>query len=161
MTAGGPAAGIAASLSAIGCLLPWLTVDLGAIGDSISIAPNGAPEIRMPGMEEMFSSMMSSMNLSGSVTVRGIDGWVGIVALLASIAVAVLTFVEPLGALPWRRRSVLLANVGCSLAAAGLVLYALSDVGGAVSIEYGLAIAVLGAGAAAVLAIRRLRPTVH
>ncbi len=119
-------------------------------------ALKGSPEA-FPGVGELFGGMMGSMTLSGSAIVDGIDGWVGVVALLASIAVAVLTFAEPSGALPWQRRSVLMASVGFSLAAAGLVLYALSSVGGPISICYGLVFATPSAVIAAVLAFRRLQ----
>ena len=120
-------------------------------------ALKGVTKSDMPSMGEMLSGMMNSMNLSGSITVLGIDGWVGIVALLSSIAAAALTFAEPSGALPWQRRSVLMAIVGFSLAAAGLVLYTLSNLGGPMSIEYGLAFAAVGTVGAAVLAFRRLQ----
>ena len=153
---GAPAAGIAASLAALSCLFPWYTVDLCAIRDAMGSALKSSPKA-FPGMGEVFNGMMNSMPLSGSAIVNGIDGWVGIVALLASIAVAVLTFAEPSGALPWQRRSVLMASVGFSLAAAGLVLYSWSSLGGPISICYGLVFAALSAVGAAVLAFRRLQ----
>ena len=153
---GARAAGIVASLAAISCLLPWFVIDLAAVGDAMRPALKGATEAGPPGMGEMFRGMMSSMNLSGSVTANGIDGWLGIGALLASIAVAVLTFAEPSGALPWQQHSVLMANVVLSFAAGSLVVYALSNLGGPLSIEYGLVFAALSTVGAAVFAFRRL-----
>ena len=154
---GALAAGIAALLAAISCLLPWCTVDLSGLGGGMAKALEDATEATAPDMGELLSSMMSSMTLSGSATVNGINGWIGIATLVASIAVAVLAFGEPAGVLPFRRRSVLMANVGFSWIAAGLVIYGLSRLGGPLSVEHGLVLAAFGTVGAAVFTFHRFR----
>ena len=108
-------------------------------------------------MSEVFGGMLSGLSLPGSETFSGIDGWIGIATLIVSIVVAVLTFAERSGVLPYPRRPVLMANVGLSLAAVALVLFGLSRLGGMVSVEYGLVFAALSVVGAAVLAFRRSR----
>ena len=77
-------AGVASLGAAICCLLPWYTVSMKSFGHALGESFRGSGGAGLPGMGESLGNMFRNMNISGTMTVDGVDNWWGVVAMIAS-----------------------------------------------------------------------------
>ena len=145
-------AGLAALVLAGTSLLPWYRVDLSHLGSAL---PTDAGFGR--DLTQALGGMMQALQGSGVATSKGIDNTVGVVALVAALLCAALTFAENAGALRWDKGSQLLACALTASVGGGASVYALTKLGGPVDIHAGLALAVLASSVAVLLAFWRMQ----
>lgn len=154
-------AAIVAGIGALACFLPWYRVDLGSLGSALDAslrnAMGGAQGGGLQGFGNAMNSTFGSLGVTGTVTATGVDGWAGIVALLALGAVAVLHLLESSQGAADARSNLLVGSVALGVLGSGCALYGLSQLGGPVGIHVGLVATLLGAIGATVLSVKRLQ----
>ena len=148
---GAGAVAIAAIATAVATVLPWFQVDFSKMGGSF---PFGA------GLNEagtMLGNLMGQMAGAPVMTVKAIEGWLGKVILVAALVTAVMALVETTAAQAVSQAKLMLGSFLAGLTCLGLTIFACTDLGGPIGIQFGLVVAVLASIALSVLTYRRLQ----
>jgi hypothetical protein len=154
-------AAIVAGIGALACFLPWYRVNLGAMGSaldaSFASAFGGNAQGGFEGLGKSMSGMLSGLGVSGTVNAAGVSNWIGVVALLALGAAAVLHLLESSQRDAHSRSNLLVGSVALSVLGSGCALFGLSQIGGPVGVHVGLVATLLGGIGATVLSVRRMQ----
>lgn len=157
---GGMTAGLAAAVAALACFLPWYRIDFSAMTSALDASFRGATGTAMPGLEgfgSAMSGMFGGLGVSGTINASGVDGWVGVAALVSFAVAAILHLVEGNAASKQSRGPLLVMTVVASILGAGFTLYSATHLGGPVGVHFGLIATVIAASAATILSIRRMQ----
>ena len=150
-------AGVMSIGAAICCLLPWYVVSLKNLAHAVGDSFRGVTGASFPGMGESMGNMFGQMNMSGTLTVDGVENWWGVVAMIASALAALVTFVQSSEVVSLSRRTASLVISGLAALSCVMVVYGLTLLSHGVGMQYGMGLALLVSLAAAALSIGRLR----